>query len=305
MNYLGKYILFPLLFCQLFLNGQTAVFYDRNDKDVYLNPSNAISQRKSSIGVRYQNDYPDIENSFNTYLGEINWKINSKNGLNFQILNDFMSTNQSINSFQGTYARRLFIKQFDIGIGLGFKYFIYNVNLSNSLVSNPYEPGTNHSIKNIDLPIGTYLKYNFKGLDSLHTSYAKMGFFINYPLKPDMAVIATGVSPKNTILGCSGTYSQYWGFQNEQFLTDLSITFLKSSDFFFYQIGWEQGFLSEDLLRDIGFNFDYYSNQTLGLGIHYEIANIRAKISRGLELPSFSGNLPNPYYLISVYYSFK
>ena len=151
----------------------------------------------------------------------------------------------------------------------------------------------------------TYLKYNFKGLDSLHASYAKMGFFINYPLEPDMSAIGTGVSLKNSILGCSGTYSQYWRFQNEQFLTDLSISFLQSSNLVFYQIGWEHGFLSNDLLRDIGFNLDYYSNQTLGLGIHYEIANIRVKISRGLELPSFFGNLPNSYYLMCLYYSFN
>lgn len=305
MNFLSNYIVLFLLFCQLFLSGQTAIFYDRNDRDVYLNPSNAISHKKSSIGVRYQNDYPYIDNSFNTYLGEINWKINSKNALNFQILGDFMSTNQSINSFQGTYARRLFIKQFDVGIGLGIKYFMYNVNLSSILVSDPSEPGTQQTIKNIDLPFGTYLKYNFKGLDSLHVSYAKVGFLVNYPLKPDITTISSGISIKNTILGCSGTYSKYWGFQNDQFLTDLSITFLKSNNFVFYQIGSEHGFLSKDLLRDIGFNFDYYSNQTLGLGVHYEVANIRAKISRGIELPSFSEKLPNPYYLISVHYSFK
>lgn len=274
------------------------------DKDIYLNSANGVFS-DSHIGVKYQDEHPDIPESFNVFQAEVNTLLVKKHSINFQVFNDFITQYSNVSGLKSSYARKINYKQFDLGLALGIKYIAKENSIAPDLL--PLNESPHYKIvKNIDFPFGLNLKWN-SGEDTLgvfYHTFVKLGYFGYNPLEPDQAHITPGALPSPFTQGGSITISSKWFRRNIKFRTDLYATKIRNKEKNLLQVGIEQAFIINDNGSEIGFNLDYYSNNTLGLGINYTLRKIKASISKGFPTFSNEVKMANPFYLMALNYSF-
>ena len=282
--------------------GQDILPFGRMDLDSYLNGANTTLD-SSYVRIKYQDDHPDIPNSFNTIIGEVNGKLPEHNFISMCFYKNFITKNTDFSGMRLTYAKQINVKQLQISLSVGGVYMTYKNSIDPELYALNESPH-NRTVTNVDFPLGGNLKYNFRDSDSVHIGYLKAGYFMINSLEPDMAFISPGTVPNYRIHGISFTASKKWSYKSAALRTDLYHTSVWNVEHGIAQTGWEQAFGVNNQKSEIGYNIDYFSNNTLGFGVNYTIANIKAKISKGIPTMSPDVKMANPYYLMSLYYSF-
>jgi len=286
------WILFLLFNTQL--KSQVGLFYDGLNEDCYLNPSNTLLEKESTIKLKYQNDYPDIDDSFNLIYFDIAYKTSKLWSVNFQLLNDYQTRNQNELDLRFGTGKRFAYKNFHLDASVLFNYNSYRVVIDPSSQAVGELDWGDSNQRNWDLPIGLNLSYLINRNDSLNESSITAGYFRLNTFEPDNSSIASGSSRKPMIQGYSLAFKRYYQIEKNIFETSVFSTYLFSRISWIYNIGVEQLYqINED--KNLAIAFNYFSNGTTGISFILSIKNIEVNLSKGMNIISNTQYLSNPY----------
>lgn len=293
-NWLGAIILF--LTCTG--TAQDALFYNRLDEDAYLNQSNILNDSGLVFDVRYQNDWPEIDNALNVYYLGVHKLFLNNWGTSVQLVNDYQTSNQNETFLLLGGGKKLVLNRFEVDLSLALQIGWKQV-ITDAKTLQLGESDFGFIQNSIDFPIGSLVKYNYSA-DTTYDGYIKTGFFCRNVLEQDNASIVTGSSSKRRVFGYSVSVVQSYDFFGQGFSTSFYGTYLNNSARYLAQIGWKQIYYYSKTNDELGFNVSYFSNQTIGLGLLFSVNKIQFNLSRGIETFSNPEYLSNPYYFLGL-----
>lgn len=278
-------------------NGQDLFFYQRLDSDLFMNPSNTFNDSSLTFDLRYQNEWPEIDDAFNIlYLG-VN-RVHKKGwASSVQIVNDYQTENQSEFIGKFGFGKQFKIKRLEIDIATAFSLRRYQLTIDDKVLQMN-EPDFGQVKTLISFSGGTSLKYKYSKENN--NNHCKAGFFVLNSNEPGNAAIATASSKIRRVFGTSLSVNNEYQFRGEVFNTSLYSTFLNNKVASIFQIGWEQVLYYNDAKNELGFDLSWYSNRTIGLGVFYGYKKVKFNLAKGIETSYNPDYLSNPYYLLGL-----